>query len=359
MKGRKTALAAACILLILTMRPDAAYGAPGIDTDRADCSIRFDLNSNYPVKTAPDVPEGTEGAGYPELAGGSVRVLLYKVADVDAGGRYREPAFGDTSLYQALEKDLADVNADTKAAQWLAMAETAAGKAAETENLVPAADREVTAQSPDIGGLTAGLYLVSAQDVVTEEYRYTFTPYLVSLPGYNASSDEWVYEEVPVGLKASQDPRYGELEIRKTLRTFNMSLGEASFIFRVEAVKDQKRVYSDVVSLTFDGADTRTRRISGRIPAGADVTVTEIYSGAGYEAYEGDGPKTVHISAYDPEHPESLGTAAFVNDYGGGLNTGTCVENQFTYEAPESEGGTGDWKWEPLRGAAGGSAGRE
>lgn len=365
MKGRKTALAAACILLVLAARPDVTYGASGIDTNRTDCSIRFDLSSNYQIKTdAEETESGTspdygKDTGYTELQSGPVQVFLYKVADVSAGGKYIEPRTGDTTLYRTIEQELSGVSEDTKAAQWMEMAEDAQIVLAQTE-LRPDAEQTVTAQSPVIGGLSTGLYLVSAQEVITDEYHYTFTPYLVSLPIYQ--EDEWIYEEVPVGLKASQNPRYADLEIRKTLRTYNASLGEASFIFRIVAEKDQRTVYQDVVSLTFAGAGTQTRRIAERIPAGAEVTVTEIYSGTGYEAVQGDRVRTVHVGAYDPEVPESLAAVSFTNDYNGGLNGGASVENQFIYTAPESGEGAdsqGSWRWEPLRGPAGGSAGRE
>lgn len=59
-RSRVPALAAAFVLLALTARPDAAYGAAGIDTERTDCSIRFDLSGNYQTGAAQETPDGGE-----------------------------------------------------------------------------------------------------------------------------------------------------------------------------------------------------------------------------------------------------------------------------------------------------------
>ena len=57
------ALTAACILLALAAQPDAAYGAVGIDTERKDCTITFNLNENLVIQN--EKPE-TEGEQTPE-----------------------------------------------------------------------------------------------------------------------------------------------------------------------------------------------------------------------------------------------------------------------------------------------------
>ena len=76
---------------------------------------------------------------------------------------------------------------------------------------------------------------------------------LVSLPNnyyYGTQDDSWVYD-VETQLKPDPAPRYGDLEIIKTLSSYNQTFGPAFFVFSVEAERNGKNVYSDVVSINF------------------------------------------------------------------------------------------------------------
>lgn len=140
-----------------------------------------------------------------------------------------------------------------------------------------------------------GLYLVWAKPLLTEEYEYVFSPYLVSVPDNaygreeNAESDAWIYE-VTVGLKPERRERRLDLEIDKTLLNYQPDSGEAMFVFEVTAEKEitengvtsTKIVYNDVVGLSFGESGQKTLRIKN-IPAGSKVTVREIYTGSVYE----------------------------------------------------------------------------
>lgn len=140
------------------------------------------------------------------------------------------------------------------------------------------------------------------------------------------------------GLKPEQEVRYGSVQINKTLDTYNATLGGASFIFSVEAVKDGETVYSDVVSLVFDGPGTKSVEV-GNIPAGAQVTVTEVYSGSSYQIV-GNNVATAVISA------ETSAQVSFANTYDGSNNGGSSIVNHFTYTAPEgTDSGEGTWNW--------------
>ena len=205
----------------------------------------------------------------------------------------------------------------------------------------------------EIRDLSTGLYLIAARDVESPQYIYSFTPYLVSLPGNDygqeGAPDDWKYE-VTVSLKPSREDRYGDLEIIKSLKTFNSTLGGADFIFSIEAEKDGVIVYSDVKSIVFDGAGTKSIKIAEQIPAGAVVTVTEVYSGASYEVIS-DLTQTETIIA------EETVSVNFTNDYNDGLNGGTSVVNHFVDTAArEPDGGNGNqeertpiWKGEQLK----------
>lgn len=370
------AMTAVLLLLALTVRMDVAYGAIGIDTTRK-CSITFDLSSVdnlvFPDKSGGDgeetpeagenpgesgkqKPEGeTQGEsggqkpegetqtspGFEELLKLKIKVDVYKVADVNVSGKYTEPTEGAVSvskeLYSVLEESLGKVSSQTTADDWLSMAElamTELGKEIPDAGEAPKPTAHTTLNDPSAGEgmsineLSTGLYLVVAHDVESAQYVYSFTPYLVSLPGNNYGQDEaaddWLYD-VDVSLKPSREPLYGDLEIKKTLNTFNSTLGGATCVFRIEAEKDGI-IYSDVKSIVFDAAGTKSIVIAEKIPAGAVVTVTEVYSGSSYEITSAP-EQTVTIIA------DKMETVEFTNDYNDRLNGGTSVVNHFTDKA--------------------------
>lgn len=365
------ALTAACILLALAAQPDAAYGAVGIDTERKDCTITFNLNENLVIQNEKPETEGeqtpeepkTEGettpeepgadgeqmpgesgtnnqqtsAGFDELLKEKIPVKLYKVADVNVSGKYVEPKESEAAraIYKALESSLKEVSSSTTAEAWLAMAETAK-ETVESEELTHLREVEISDGSGTIDGLSTGLYLVLAEDVTTEQYIYSFTPYLVSLPGNDyepgGTDDAWNYD-VTVGLKPGRENRYGDLVIQKSLTTFNQSLGEAVFIFQIEAEKDGI-VYSDVQSIVFDGTGEQSITIEGKIPVGAVVTVTEVYSGASYKGTSASPQPATIVATDDEDTPASV---TFTNEYDDRLNGGTGVVNHFENTALEDE----------------------
>ena len=137
------------------------------------------------------------------------------------------------------------------------------------------------------------------------------------------------------GLKPEQTPRYGSLVIEKTLTSYNATLGDAVFVFRVEGTRDHTQVISDVVSLNFDGTGTKRVEITG-IPAGTAVTVTEIYGGSNYDVTS-SGTQTAVIPADGEEGAPA--TVSFTNEYNGGMNPGSGIVNHFEYT-------DGVWDWE-------------
>ena len=314
MKKRIKQGGAAALALMLAV-PAVMYtvqAATGIETDKK-CSVNFQLDGTFQELETLEIP-----------------VNFYQVAQVDETGTYEEVE-GFESL------DLGTVDDKTTAQEWEAKAAQAM-ELIQQENVKPT---EATTVDAGAEGLSTGMYLVEAQQVQSTEYTYSFTPYLLALPDnyYSESNqdDSWVYD-VTTGLKPEQEVRYGSVQINKTLDTYNATLGGASFIFSVEAVKDGETVYSDVVSLVFDGPGTRSVEV-GNIPAGAQVTVTEVYSGSSYQIV-GNNVATAVISA------ETSAQVSFANTYDGSNNGGSSIVNHFTYTAPEGiDSGEGTWNW--------------
>ena len=302
----------ALALVLGTFTLAKVQAALAVDTARK-CSVQVNV---------PEVP-------FAELGDLEVTVDLYKVADMDESG-----AFIAAPGFEALSA-IEEVDSETTAAEWegfavLAKETVEAGLVAET------ATGTTANGSVTFDGLDVGLYLVDAQTVLSPTSEYTFNPVIVAVPNnyfYTTGNEEWVYDltgENAVVLKPEQADRFGNLEIEKTLDAFNDSVGGATFVFQVEAVKNGELVYSDVVSMTFDSAGQKNLVIEG-IPAGAVVTVTEVYSGASY-TLTSDGSQTVTILA-----DEVVGTE-FTNTYDEGLNSGDGLVNHFSYDAE-----TGEW----------------
>ena len=292
-----------------------------------------------------------------------VRVELYRVGEVDAYGRYKSLA-GFESL------DLESVGSQTTAEEW----EEKAGKAA---MLVKEAEKGEALLSPEhyvlevkegkgvLRELPSGMYLMAPREAVTLEYCYAFLPSLLALPGYGLSAEPegqgetvWAYE-VRAGLKPERRPRYLELEIEKILTGYGEGMGPAVFVFQVEAEKEEKgemkTVYSNTVTAVFAGEGSQVFP-AGRIPAGAQVTVTEVYSGGSYVP---EGPKEqtfpaeIKEDSLFGERPEEEQVprirVTFRNRYDGGLIPGTGIRNRFT----RKEGETG-WNWEAVSCGPGG-----
>lgn len=301
------AFALALVSLLSGVQKMSAAGA--VEVDR-ECSITFKL-------------ENVE-AEYTELAGLEIPVRIYRVADMDASGNYT-PCTG----YEEL--DFAGADEHTTAEFWQQMAQAA-------DNIVQSAamdpEKEIVLNKADaaqdtISGLSAGMYLVKAESVASPEYSYAFTPYLISLPNnyyYETQDDAWVYD-VTADLKPDQSVRYGDLEIIKELTSYNQSLGDAYFVFQVEAEKDGKSVYSDAVAINFN-APGQKRVLVQHIPAGAQVTVTEAYSGGSYQTVGAQSQQVTVIADEDAQNPVSV---TFKNAYDGRTNNSLGVVNHFTY----------------------------
>lgn len=281
--------------------------ARGVETDRK-CSVTFEIG-------------GDLTGDFAELSEISVPVKLYKVADISETGTY-------TAMKGYESLDFENVTSETTAKEWEEKAQ-AAQKIVEDEQKAPAAEGVIENGTGKISNLAVGMYLVAAQTVLSPEYEYQFTPYLISLPNnYHGTTgkDDWVYD-VTTGLKPSQEARFGSLVIDKTVTSFNETLGSATFVFQIEGVKDGEKVYSDVVSAVFDTAGTKSILVE-KIPAGTEVTVTEIYSGASYELTSAPS-QTVMIKASGEEESVHV---TFTNSYDDRLNGGASVVNHFANE---------------------------
>lgn len=319
-KQKAAIVLAAALVCTAALLPNA-QAAIGVDAGKTDCSVEVDVT----------------GAGFSELMTLPITVNLYKVAFIDVTGEYTSAAAFDTL-------DFTDLSAVTTAQEW----ET---YAADAKAIVDGGAPEITATTDTevgvavIENLETGLYLVDAQQVVSDYYQYDFAPYLISLPNnyyYSTGSDDWVYEltgDHAIGLKPEKTDRLGDLLITKDLDVYNETNTEGTFVFQIEAVKtdidtnERKVVYSDVVAMTFTSAGSDSILIED-LPAGAVVTVTEIYTGANYKLVS-DPSVTVTIIPDDEEGAPA--EAEFKNTHDGSHDGGYGLVNHFAYDAESGE----------------------
>ena len=313
------ALTLAAITVLSAAGLSSVYGALGVETDQK-CSLTFTLDR-------------TE---FDELNEVEIPVDVYKIADITSEAQYTAH-----TGYQDLGLD--QVNSSTSAEEWSKMAEDAMAGVEDTK-AEPTASTEVkkaagaAIATGKISDLETGMYLVTAETVQTSEYTYDFSPYLVSLPNNYYSSenpdDTWVYD-VTTGMKPQQTQRYGDMEIVKDLTAYNTSLQDALFVFQVEGTRNGENVYSDVVTIKFNEAGKKTALVK-HLPAGTQVTVTEIYAGGSYENTSGDTQTATIVAEGEDVSPVSV---SFTNTYDGHLIPGTGIVNHF-------ENKDGEWSWE-------------
>lgn len=299
----------------------------GAVLSEVQAALEIDTNKKGSVTFQLD---GDLDGDFEELKELEIPVKLYQVAEVDTSGAYK-------ALTGFEELKLEEITSETTAAEWEEKAKLASGIIDEKEDAKEDKSCTITGGTGKVEEMSVGMYLVKADTVFSPEYEYSFTPYLISVPNnYWATSgdDTWVYD-VTTGLKPGRENRLGSLVINKTLTSFNSTLGPASFVFQVEGEKDYEQVYSNVVSVVFDGTGTKSIQIDD-LPAGATFTVTEIYSGASYTLTTAPSQTAKIIAEGEEGSPVSV---SFTNTYDERMNGGASIVNHFTNT-------DGVWDWQ-------------
>lgn len=170
------------------------------------------------------------------------------------------------------------------------------------------------------------------------EYKTT-----VKNPDATSEEDEYIDvvlegEELPEFINR----RVTDFKIEKTVDRYN-SVTPVTFVFRIEGTLDGETVYSDIVQLTFDTTGVQSYRVGG-LPIGTEMTVTEIYSNAGYKLAEGqENSYTITLLQLPDDYEEAANTnkVAFTNTYDDKIIGGYGVQNNYTQNE-----GTWTWKQE-------------
>ena len=122
--------------------------------------------------------------------------------------------------------------------------------------------------------------------------------------------------------------------INKELVDHNATFGdEATFVFQIDITTLDKKKATRIEELTFSAAGKNSVTIT-KIPAGSEVVVNEIYSGASYQLTSDRNQinQTVKIIATDEKEADKAGAAvevSFTNEHNGRTNGGYGVRNNF------------------------------
>lgn len=314
---KKRNLIALTLAAVLAVSGFGAYKtqAAGRIDEKEQCKITVQI----PTATVYDENDHDKIKDAACLYEGDINISLYKIADVDLGGKIVK--LDDSSLdISILEKS------EIEASKLASLADSAykycKGKKHETLTINPS---KTTKASVNV---ERGIYLYVVEgDVKDSRYEYSFTKSIISVPSSNyiqgatkvdengnivkaENSDSWLYD-VTFALKCEAKARFGYLNITKSLKTHNQSLGTASFVFNVKAELDNKTVFENVYSLDFDSAKKLTTE-DIKLPAGSKVTVTEVYSGGSYEQVVAEGEKAVKTVEIKGEETKNVD---FTNDY--------------------------------------------
>lgn len=346
LRGKRGVALVFAVLLVLSCRGLLKTQAAGsVDID-AKCSLTVAVNISSAV--------GGNDAYLEDFNQMEIPVSVYRVAKVDITGQ----RFEAVGAFEGLEIGQIE-HGDQTASEWMELAKQAEELRVKMN---PAADGEAVVKrnegdaegnaSATIGELETGMYLVVPEATYNPDctIQYQFAPYLTALPSSDYAlngegtdgtiNDAWVYDTT-IGLKPDAVPQTGPLTITKALNNYNETLGPVTFVFEVVGRDGNDQVqYSEVVSLTFQAAEVQSVTLEG-IPAGLQMTVTEVYSGASYEAVGGETVRTSLIVS-DEGIRAGVGPAAsvsFENQYGGGNRGGYGVTNHFDSD------GSGGWTW--------------
>ncbi len=310
-------------------------------TDAAD---KLDLDHACSLKTI--ATSSTDKEFLADVAKADVVVDIYKIADAEKKTGYDFYTFKVADAY----KDKVKIPDTTDSKVWSDIAQVAAGIVKDSQKTATPITPDATEKAgKEIPGLKGGLYLVLARgsavidyfdetestvtdangntttkkDIVTVAYGdanvYKFVPEVVALPTKapdpvtgeinTAANTDWIYSAT-ISLKPSWEPRYGKLKIIKDLLTYEKS-EDTYFIFSVDAKKkvgdEIKTVFSNVYTLRFSKTG-KEELIIDKLPAGCDVTVTEVYSGCNYKLVSDETQQVVILA-------DDLVTVTFVNDY--------------------------------------------
>lgn len=311
-----------------------------------------------------------------------VNVELYRVAGVEKAGSSDDYTYVSSGTGDPFEDIIKDANLSRKgemtAEEWDALAQRAVQVIRGPQGGSPLTASYTGNVRDGVGDIDAGLYVMLIRDpgsgfkdvtmedgsesiatvVRSNNYEYEFAPSLVSLPVHEELRDtagnytgyRWNYGAL-ISPKYGISYRYGSLMLAKTLEGYRT--GEpATFVFEVKSTYSDGRAGAEfecdkLVTFYYDenSSATQVETLDIPFPIGAQVTVTEIYSGSSYSLTAGSpADQNATIAVVGPTIVNGINVPAdtqlvqFTNVYNASGNRGGAVENSF-------ENSGSQWTW--------------
>ena len=298
-----------------------------------------------------------------DLADAGAYVLLFKVANAEPENDYEAFTYTYTDEFGGGLLPAPEVDAPGATQRWQEMAKDAAKQVEEESPSEPAERGDFSKErgcTDEITLQTDGIYLA----VVYSEYNelwhwnedhsttitgaraeYTFMPQLIALPSKSAdgsksaSSDSGPWrKELTITLKPEIKERYGSLTINKTV-VDPTSDESATFVFHIVDTETGGEKYENYAAITWPAANQTTVT---HIPAGMEVTVTEQYEGARFDA-DGSAQEVTIKADADEGAPVSVSFTNKGNDNETGGGNG--IQNNFELTKTGEGESAWDWTW--------------
>ena len=284
---------------------------------------------------------------WPEIKDLEFSAHLYKVGTISAEFAVTplpDYAAAATAAGETLSALTPETPAETVMELALALQEQVT---AEDSTLKPDFDVAVTGGQGVVDAAPCGLYLLTVdplEDKVAGS-SYASNPVLLWVPrATGIVNGEYKFDtDVKALIKLQKDAMFGKLVIEKQIDGLDENYPKATFVFSVKATVDGKNgekvtILDSVYTINFDGVlGANTVEIDG-LPAGAEVTVEEIY-GPGYVLASGSKVQTVVIQGNDtvtvvykntPTRPRRY--VMVENDYVYKDGHGYAFERRYYYE---------------------------
>lgn len=339
-KRMNVAIAALCLLVALACGGTIAVAAGGFPAD----------GDNTLTVTA----AGSQDEAFVEdIAKADVVVDVYKIADAAPDGAYVKYNY---TLVEPFDR-LGAIGDSMTAADWKTLAEGAAKLVtADMEPLTVDADGETALALPDDGlylmvphggdvALEYGDGIIDSMVAKSEFYEYSFMPSITAAPTKEAAEDgsigtavdygDWT-RDIQVTLKPERTPRYGDVRIPKAVESY---AGDATFVFHLVGTTPDGKAYENYAGIDYKGG-AGGETVVTHIPAGTELTITEEYAGADYDADASE--KTATIIA---DGVVDVDGGEFVNTPNTTTSEGHGIVNNFALQKQAEGESAWDWVW--------------
>ena len=302
-----------------------------------------------------------------DLADAGAYVLLFKVAEAVPEDNYQAFTYKYAGRFGSGPVPTPEVGDPYAKEKWQEIAREAALKVEKGESDPPIGSGDFKAPEYNVkmSGLGDGIYLAvifshksyewekdesgdaTGSTVITGARAiYTFEPQLIALPSKSdngsesasSDSDDW-QKKLTIHLKPKVEERYGSLTINKDV-VGETSDESATFVFHIVDTETGGEKYENYAAITWPAANQTTVT---HIPAGMEVTVTEQYEGARFDA-DGSAQEVTIKADADEGAPVSVSfTNKGNNNETGG---GNGIQNNFELRETEGESASAwDWTW--------------